>query len=223
MGVDAFDAARGRVFIETAERPLDGPARGGDHGDAKARELHQLVDHPRRRGIVHGDGQGAADLGDGQHGMAPRVAPVDHAGEPPIDGHLLQVDEGNLELLAQGLPHGLVGDVVELEEDLAEGKLDAFLLGEGMLELRLGDRAFGEENLTQPVARHGRNGQRALQRASGADGRPQPYVCEGHLACRQVTGRSGLPPAPLTGEETGGEPRRPTAASSWWCIPRSSR
>ena len=106
--------------------------------------------------------------------MAPRVAPVDHPGEPAIDGHLLQVDEGNLELLAQGLPHRVVGDVVELEEDLAEGELEALLLGESVLELGLGDRPVGEEDLAQAVTRRGRVGHGRLQRTAGASGGPQP-------------------------------------------------
>jgi hypothetical protein len=174
VGPDVLDAALSLVFIETTERALDGPARGGDHGDAKARELHQLVDHGHRGGIVHGHGQRAPHLGDGEDGMAPRVAPVDHPGEPAIDGHLLQVDEGNLELLAQGLPHRVVGDVVELEEDLAEGELEALLLGESVLELGLGDRPVGEEDLAQAVTRRGRVGHGRLQRTAGASGGPQP-------------------------------------------------
>ena len=174
VGSDVLDAALSLVFIETTECALDGPARGGDHGDAKARELHQLVDHGHRGGIVHGHGERATHLGDGENGMAPGVAPVDHPGEPAIDGHLLQVDEGDLELLAQGLPHRLVGDVVELEEDLAEGQLEALLLGEGVLELRLGDRPAGEEDLAEAVTRRGRVGQGGLQRTAGASGGPRP-------------------------------------------------
>jgi len=80
--------------------------------------------------------------------VAPRVAPIDQAGQAAIDRHLFQVDEGDVELRTQRLTHGLVRDVLELEQDLAEGKLQAGLLREGVLELLFADGAAGEQDLT---------------------------------------------------------------------------
>src|SRR5229473_4073448 len=111
-----------------------------------------MARHGNRRRVVHGHGYRPADLRDGQQRVTPRVASVDQAREAAIDRHLFQIDERHVELRAQRLAHGLVRDVLELEQDLAEGKLQAGLLREGVLELLFGDGTAGEKDLAQPGA-----------------------------------------------------------------------
>src|SRR5215831_15031177 len=204
VGAEGLRGLGHRVLVESAEGALNGTARGGDHGDAEAREPHQLVDDRRRGGIVHGHGEGAANLGDGEERMPARVALVDHASEATVEGDLLQVDVWDGELLAEGLPHRLVGDVVELEEDLAQRHLEARLLRESVLELGLGNGAELEEDLAE-TATSGRGGGR--RRAGGAGG----YLSGGHSRSPPINGR-------LVGAR-----RTPTGAASTWCIPRRAR
>ena len=141
-----------RAIVEAAKRALDGAARSGDDGDGETRQPHEVVDHGFRRRVVHGHGYRPADLRDGQQQVTPRVASVDQARQATIDRYLFQIDERHVELRAQRLAHGFVGDVLELEQDLAEGKLQAGLLREGMLELMFGDGTAREKDLAQPGA-----------------------------------------------------------------------
>src|SRR6266436_2623323 len=154
--------------------------------------------------------------------MALRVAPVDHADKPAIDRHLLEVDKGHVELLAQRLPHGVVRDVVELDQHRTERKLQTPLLGQGMLELLLGDRLVGEKNLSQPATLGG-SPERGFRRPLGAPRGPRPYVCEGHAESENVTGCPGGSSGPSAVERIAPEPRIPMIDSLRWCIPRSSR
>src|SRR5215470_8373237 len=128
--------------------------------------------------------------------MPARVALVDHASEPPVERDLFEVDVRDVELLGERLTHRLVGDVVELEEHLAQGQLELCLLGEGVLELRFADGPELAENLAKPAAA-------ARGGASGLVGGARGCLDDGHG--RQVSGRSV------------GAPRRPTAAASTWC------
>src|SRR5690348_10536323 len=135
--------------------------------------------------------------------MPARVALVDHPGETPVEGDLLEVDVRDVELLAERLPHRLVGDVVQLEEHLAQRHLQLRLLGEGVLELGLADGPALEEDLAEPSAPVRRGGaSRLVARACG-------YLAGGHS--RGVSGWLA------------GAPRRPTAAASRSCTPRFAR
>src|SRR5215470_16042631 len=82
--------------------------------------------------------------------MPARVALVDHASEAPVERDLLEVDVRDIELLGERLAHRLVGDVVELEEHLAQGQLELRLLSEGVLELGFADGPELPEDLAEP-------------------------------------------------------------------------
>src|SRR5215471_11801530 len=103
--------------------------------------------------------------------MPARVALVDHPGEAPVEGDLLEVDVRDVELLGEGLPHRLVGDVVELEEHL---------LSEIVLELGFADGPELSEDLAEPPAA-------ARRGASRLVGWARAYLDDGHA--RQLSGR----------------------------------
>jgi hypothetical protein len=67
--------------------------------------------------------------------MAASVALADEPGEPGIDRAAVEVDEGDPELEAEGVLELALGDVAQLDQDLAERCPRAPLGGEGRLQL----------------------------------------------------------------------------------------
>src|SRR6185436_18000240 len=74
-------------------------------------------------------------LRDRDHAMAASVALADEPGEPGIDRAAVEVDEGDPELEAEGVLELALGDVAQLDQDLAERRPRAPLGGEGRLQL----------------------------------------------------------------------------------------
>src|SRR5262249_11625297 len=133
--------------------------------------------------------------------------------------HLLEIDERDVELLRERLPQRLVGDVVELEQDLAERQLEGVLLGERVLELRFADCLAREEDLAQPAAPGGGR----LHGAPDCFGYACRHVGEGHARGESLSRRRREPSRRSPGAEPEAGPRRPRAAASTWCTPRLVR
>ena len=78
------------------------------------------MDDGRPRRIVHRHDQRVADARDRHDERAPREAWVDERVEGSVQPDRVQVEEVDVQLQAERLPHLLLGDVLQPDDDLAE-------------------------------------------------------------------------------------------------------
>ncbi len=170
---------------------LNRPVRGGHDRDRVSGQPPEVVDHLCRGRVVHRHRQRPPDLRHRQDHVATCVAGIDQPREAAVDEHLVQIEERHLELLAQHLPHRLVSDVVQFEEDFAERELQRLLLQQRMLELQTGDGALGNQEFAEPGAIGTGRGLRGIGRALTHSTILTPAACEGRqvrrLYARHVT------------------------------------
>ena len=112
----------------------------------------QFVDHRRGGGVVHRDRQHRAEARDRHNQAAPGVVGPDELGQAPVERHLFEVDEGDVELTAERSTERLVGDELHLEEHLTERLLHPGLLGQRLLQLGLREGPSGDQNLAESDA-----------------------------------------------------------------------
>ena len=103
----------------------------------------------RSVGIVHADGQALPDARNRHQRTAAGIAAVDEPAQAGVDRHPIEVEERDVQLDAERLPHRLVGDVVETNEELADRQLQLRLLFQGVLQLFGGDRTAAHQHLAK--------------------------------------------------------------------------
>jgi hypothetical protein len=89
--------------------------------------------------------------------VASREGSIHGARQVAIDHDLVEIDKGHAELARQGEAHGIVRDVAELHQDLADRQLLGFLSGQRMIELLARDGAAANQQLAQLGRRFARN------------------------------------------------------------------
>ncbi len=139
-------------LVQDLERLPDAAGRGRDDLDVEAGPGPQIVHDARLGRVVHGHHQSGAHPRQRHHAVLHRKARVDEVLEARIQRDLVQVEELDVELHAEGAADLLFGGVAEPDERLAHGQAGALLLGQGQHELIPGDAPGVDEDVAQARA-----------------------------------------------------------------------
>lgn len=184
-GLDAQLVGVGRArFLGLALHLADGPlgalgavegrdgvvdARlGGDHGDdaAARRGAGVLLGH-EVEGVGHGQVELVALGAHGHDGVLLGQVLGDQLGHLGRDLDVGEVDEVDAQLKLEGLDELALGEVAHGDELVAQALVGVLLLGQGALELVLGDDVRADQQVAEAGVLHGRSSLRGVGLVAG--------------------------------------------------------